>query len=292
MTNFSGADDGSGRYDGVLKNGRHAAMNVARLVWIEALLWRWIAMARRWPRTVLAGVAAAAAAGLTLAALFLDVNADTTRMVSSKLDYRVAQLDYKAQFPSLQDQIVVIIRARTADGADAYAAALSTRLTEQNDVIDGVFAPFVDPFFQKNGLLFLSVERLDETLARLNKASGLFGALGPNPGLPELYDALAEAAEASGRGLFNADELDSAFAGLADTIEARLRDEPQPLSWQGLFSPADDAVHQRILTVSPKLDRSGFNAPMRAVEAVRGLAAEVANDQSRLDAEAFVTGDL
>ncbi|MEO1015827.1 MAG: MMPL family transporter [Pseudomonadota bacterium] len=273
-------------------------MNVQRLTQIEAALWFWIAAVRRRPRAAIAAVLTAALAGAALAATFLGINADTSRMVSSKLDYRQAQFDYLNAFPGVEDQFIVIARAPTPDAADAYARALVERLRARTDVVRDVFAPVADPFFERNGLLYLSFDELDQTLARLSQASSLVRALGETPSLEQLYDTLADAVEnveQMGPGGVDPSVLDRAFSSIAATINARLSEAtpPKPLSWRTLFDGEEaGALNQRVVSITPVIDRSGFRASRDLLAEIRSEAAAAKDEARFAGVEAHVTGNL
>ena len=114
-------------------------MNLQLLNRIEGALWAWMSLVMRHPVKMISGLVALAALGTLLAVNGLGVNSDTSRMVSSELDYRKAQIDFEAAFPKEEIRVALIIRARSEDEADAFSAKVSDVLRKRTDVVSDVF---------------------------------------------------------------------------------------------------------------------------------------------------------
>ena len=94
--------------------------------------------------------------GLWLSLSFLGVNTNTSEMIDPDVPYRVAQTKFEQAFPDTNDQILVIIRADSPDGLDIFSAELAAAL-KTSELVRSVSHPPSDLFFQKNGLLYLSL---------------------------------------------------------------------------------------------------------------------------------------
>lgn len=246
------------------------------------------------PRRAIATLVGFAVIGLVLAITGLGVNSDTSKMVSSKLDYRQAQIDFEAAFPAEETRISVIVRARTEDEADAFAARMQDVLRARTDVVTDVFAASADPFLVQNGLLYLDSDELDELLANISAAAPVLKRLGRAPTLDRLYLALADALEPVEVGDELAEALERSIDSVAETIDKRLAGTPEPLSWQAIFVQPDEDedpnLHQRIIAVSPVLDLSRLQPARPAVLAIdKAVAAIVA--EGEFDVEASITGN-
>ena len=124
-------------------------MNQRLLSRIEGALWAWMSAVMKQPRLAIGTLAVLALAGLLLAVNGLGINSDTSKMVSSKLDYRKAQIEFETAFPAEETRVSVIVRARSEDEADAFTLLLVDALRERTDVATDVFAGSVDPFLIK-----------------------------------------------------------------------------------------------------------------------------------------------
>ena len=248
----------------------------------------------RQPRKSIGFLVTLAIIGCLLTLNGLGVNSDTSQMVSSKLDYRQAQLDFEAAFPDEENRVTVIVRARSEDEADAFTKLLVDEMRQRTDVATDVFAGSTDPYLTRNGLLYLDSDELDEVLANISAAGPVLKRLGRAPDMDRLYLALADAFEPLEEGEELSEALERAIASVARTIDARLAGTPEPLSWQEIFVEADEddnpGLHQRIVSISPVLDLSRLQPARPAVyaidEAVKKL---VANGDFQVTAD--ITGN-
>ncbi len=237
---------------------------------IEAgLLW-WVRRVHAWPRAFLLGVTLLAMGGTLLALNDLRINTDASDMIDPDLPYRVAQRDFEAAFPNLDDVILVWVRAPSADEVDAFTASVSERLAQRTEAIRGVYAPTSHPFFARNGLLLMSEEKLDGQLNRLTKAAPVIEAINRDRSADALFAALASRAElarSADRGEEDRAFLDPVYGELSRVVDARLSATPSALSWQRLFTLDDDpdAINQRVIAVSPELDFMSLQPAKRVI---------------------------
>ena len=247
-------------------------MNLHLLNRIEGALWAWMSLVMRHPKKMIAGLVALAVLGLLLAVNGLGVNSDTSRMVSSKLDYRQAQLDFEAAFPREEIRIALIVRARSDDEADAFSDEVAQVLRGRTDVVSDVFAATADPFLIQNGLLYLDSSELDELLGGITAAAPVLKRLGREPDLARLYLALADAVDPLESGEAPADALVRAMDAVSEVVERREAGTPEPLSWQAIFRNVDEDeepnLHQRIISITPVLDMSRLQPARPAVLAI------------------------
>lgn len=247
-------------------------MNQRLLTRIEAGMWTWMSAVMRQPRKAIGILIALATIGLILAATGLGVNSDTSKMVSSNLDYRQAQIDFETAFPEEENRVTVLIRSRSEDEVDAFTMLLAEEMRKRTDVVTDVFAASADPFLIQNGLLYLESDALDQLLANITAAGPVLKRLGQSPDMDRLYLALADALEPLEAGDDIPEALERAIGSVAETIELRLAGTPEPLSWQAIFvepdADKDPNLHQRIISISPVLDMSRLQPARPAVQAI------------------------
>lgn len=263
-------------------------MTETRLRMLERLLWRWVELVRRRPRTVLAGVIASGAVCAAVAAGGLSVNTDTREMISNDEPFRQAEQRFDREFPNLKNAILVVVEAATLDEADAYSAALVERL-QGAEAIRDVFAPAVDPFFVENGLLFLSEQDLNDRLDRLNKAAPLLGDLVADPSLDTYLSSLARSVKIADRVGVDDPVLDRALLQTATTLRGRMDGTPQAFSWQALFTEPGEGPARRLITVAPEFDFDAIQPAKAALVSIRAAIAEARADGT-FDVEVGVTG--
>ena len=85
------------------------------------------------------------------------IDTEMTDMISDKLPYRKLEKEFQGAFPQFKETIVVVIDADTPEAARLQAAKLAGRLKRETGLFKGVYAPGSGEFFERNGLLYLSV---------------------------------------------------------------------------------------------------------------------------------------
>lgn len=246
------------------------------------------------PRRAIGVLVGLAVAGLLLALNGLGVNSDTSQMVSSKLDYRQAQIDFEAAFPDEETRISVIVRARSEDEADAFSMKIVETMRARPDVVSDVFAANADPFLIQNGLLYLESDELDELLGSITAAGPVLKRLGRTPDMDRLYLALADALGPFDAGDEIPEALDRAMISMSQTIDLRLAGTPAPMSWQAIFvepeADKDRDFNQRIISISPVLDLRDLQPARPAVLAIDKAVADIAASGD-FDVTAAITGN-
>jgi hopanoid biosynthesis associated RND transporter like protein HpnN len=209
------------------------------------------------------------------------INTDSSALLSSELPYRKTLKDYERAFPQLQDNLVVIVEGDSPDRAEDAAEALYERLNGRTDLFDNVFFPTGDPFFEREGLLFLEVKELQDLSDRLAQAQPLLGTLVDDRSLRGLFGVLAEAAEGIRLGEVDPGLLVRPLDMIADTVQALLDGKPARLSWRDLMTGLPDRPSDRrqIILYKPHVDHS-FAPADRAIEAIRTAAAQLNLDQA------------
>lgn len=254
------------------------------LPFLEALLWGLIAFARRRPVTVCLFWLVMSGLAVWQVGTRLTINTDSSDMISPDAPFRVAASELKAAFPDLDDQVLVVVRASTPDGASAFTEELAGRLSGRDEV-RAILAPPSEPFFKENGLLFLEVEELESLLAKLTNAAPLIERLGPDPTLGTLFDALAEAAEQDGASA-DQDTLDALYTELA----AVLTSDDKVLSWETLLAAGEPPDAQVLFTLDPVLDFTKLK-PAQAVKTAILEEAALVRSETGMDAEVLITGE-
>lgn len=242
---------------------------------MSRLLASWVVFAQRhaWAYLIIAVLAGAGLVHYT--AGHLSVDTDTRNLISDKLAWRQAEKELDAQFPTLASTLVVVIDQGTPEQLDAVQAKLVATLRARTDLYDEVFAVDTEPYFRRNGLLFLEPEALQKLADDLTQAQPFLGALDQDPSLHGLFTLLGRALDAPGAADF---DLSPAFGGIAKSVTAAADGKPGPLSWESLVGGGTSnlAGSRRFIELSAKLDFSQLlpaQAPVGFVhESLRALA--------------------
>lgn len=237
---------------------------------MESFLINWTSLARKsgWLGVVIFLIATVLCG--FYAANNLKVNTDTTSMLNSEFEFQQRALALRNAFPSIKNDIVIIIRAPTDDEADAFTRKLVARLNQQQDLLQGAFAAEIDPFFVQNGLLYLDIPELEARLSQMTKASGLIETLVKSPTSGAFFTGLAENDALAEKSNTDRSALNGLYRELSAVIAASLNDEQRPFSWLGALDPdgvPEDGV-QRYVYATPALDYSRLQPAKPAIEAI------------------------
>ncbi|GFO61283.1 transporter [Geomonas silvestris] len=184
---------------------------------------------------------------------------------------------WRAEFGDMED-IVVVIESKDAERAGAFGSRLYQELAKDKKVFADVFYPFALPFFQKNGLMFMSLDELKELHRNLSLAAPVLQELSAAPKVSTLFTHLTKRMDnyVAGKGdelpglVFMLDKLGAGFT----TFGAG---KGSPPSLETVFMNSESsfakAGQQQILTVLPVRNSTGF---VPAVAAIAKVRAEVA----------------
>lgn len=251
-----------------------------------------IALVIRHSGSCLLAYALAVALSIAAAASWLGVNTDSSQMLSSTLGFQQKTRTLNRDFPGIKNAIVVVIRSKNADVADAVAKEITNELSKSENVT-GTYAPSIDPFFLQNGLLFQSVDDLDKTLDRLNKSASLLASLRSDPQLANFMHALFTAEELAKGAVFDRTFLDDFYKDVSATIGGRLNGKFTPLSWSKTTSATQDEQSseiQRIIYVTPQFDFTAIQPVKASYQTIQSAIANVSEDLREVSTIG-ITGD-
>ncbi|MBA4142559.1 MAG: MMPL family transporter [Nitrosospira sp.] len=233
----------------------------------------WAATSYRFAGWVLLAAALIGAACAVYTARNLGMDTDTTDMLSEDLPFRANDERYRAAFPEDADILLLVLEAPTPEQAQAAAGRLAARL-EQDKNFHDVYAPNVDEFLIRNGLLYQDVPELERITDRLAAAQPLIARIAEDPSLETFASVLTEAVDElrKGRSL----ELRPVFSGVGATVAARLGGEARPLSWQTLFSgEPQKSRYRQLIMVKPVMDYTELFAAEQSIASLRATAREL-----------------
>ena len=238
------------------------------------LLTRLVDRCRRYAILVFVVGLAGGALGSLYAARNLGIITNTDEMFPASLPWRRQQIALDRAFPQFQGLLVVAIRSKIPEAAEATAKELVARLAADHAHFRSAREPAPLGFFEREGLLFLSDAELRSVLNRLISAQPLIGQLVSDPTGRGLFAAFSLMALGLTHGGVDLSPYNSAFAAFDRTIAAALAGHPRPLSWVSLLSGpvAAQAGNTMIVLVQPRVDFSALEPGGAATEAVRRTA--------------------
>jgi hopanoid biosynthesis associated RND transporter like protein HpnN len=262
-------------------------MGTARNDWTARMLGIWVSGVLRHRRLTIAGFLIVAGLGLGYARSHLGIDTDTSGMISPELPWRQNYLEYRHNFPARDRNLIVVVDSPVAEAATAFATALAERLAARPDLYRSVFLPAHDPFFERNGLLYLDVAALESLSARLAAVQPLLGRLQQGLAGTTLVELLTEilAREPSRAG-----ELEPLLVGLTAALDAVAAGRREALSWQALLNPEQLGTTPELVLIEPVPDLARALPAAAAIEQLRDEIAALARADSPALVRARVTG--
>ncbi len=205
------------------------------------------------------------------AVLELGITTDSISLAGKGLPSRAKHDAFAALFPNLERALFVDVDADNPELARESAQALAERLRVRPDAFADVYLPGEGAFFEKNGLLYLSVEEIEQFADKVAEVEPFLGELERDQSLTNalslIRQGLARVRE-EGRG-------SAPWSTLLDRVgraTLRVYDEyPLAISWEeALFArSASDANRRVVIVAHPILDFGhvlSARRPLRAIE--------------------------
>lgn len=208
------------------------------------------------------------------------IDTDSAKLISPSVPWRQRNAAFDKAFPQTTDLIAVVIDGTTPELAERASADLVERLAARKDFFRSVRRPDAGPFFDRNGLLFLSTDEVAKTTERLIAAQPVLGSLAADPSLRGLMDTLQLTLEGVRQGQTPLGPLQPAFSAIAATLDGVLADRPMPLSWQNLLGGGkpDPRALRRFVLVQPQLDYTSVQPGEAATRFIREAVVEAGFD--------------
>jgi len=201
-------------------------------------------------------------------------------MLSKDLEFRKNYENLKNNFPSLSNNILIVITGETPDLSEDIAKQLSASLSKEKDLFSFVFDPKNDPFFLQNGLLYLDTDELEDLSDNLARFQPFLVSLSSDASLNNFFKILNRAVENKN---IPEKDLSRVFSAMEKTLsiyQARLgnyfKQQKIPMSWQNLmnenFTDGQENLNYNFIVVKPKTDFSTLQPATSAIQKIREIS--------------------
>jgi uncharacterized protein len=243
----------------------------------------------RWT-VIIAGTLLMVGAAVFDAARF-SINTDIEGLISEDLPWHQRQLELSKAFP--KKGIIVVIKAPTPENAEQATHELTQVLTKSPDLFPVVEQLDSGDFFQRNGLLFNSLDDVRRTAEGLTKVQPFIAALAGDPSLRGVMTALSFAAEGVRGGRIKLEQLAWPLSLADRTLGDVLSGKPATFSWRELLQgqPLPSKQLRHLIGVQPTLDFAALQPGRKAEEGIRRVAAEL-DLQNKFGATVELTGQV
>jgi hopanoid biosynthesis associated RND transporter like protein HpnN len=244
------------------------------------LIGRTVAASARHPWIVLLLIGALTLAALVFTARNFAMTTDTAKLMSQRLDWRQREFAFEAAFPQLNNLTMVVVDGATPELADDAAKRLVAALKDRPDLFRTVRWPSGGPFFEREGLLFLSLEDVRATTDGLVKAAPMLVRLRADQSLRGVLVALSDMALGVKSGEVSPQDIEPALTAFSETFENAAAGQPAFFSWRTLFIDRKSTHREtrHILLVQPVLDYAVLEPGAAASDAIRHISRSLGLD--------------
>jgi hopanoid biosynthesis associated RND transporter like protein HpnN len=234
------------------------------------------------------------ACGLTLNYTLdnLKVDTNTADMISTEVPFQKNRIRLERAFPQDVSTVLLLVEGKTPEETADAVQRIGAELRKNPVDFQSVYIPDEGEFFARNGLLYLSLDELEDLSAQLANAQPFIGRIAENNTLSGFLDILGEALKASGENSLEI-ELDPLLEKVREAVAATARGEPYRLSWQQLMLTRDEGlgVTKRFIIVRPVLDFEQLLPAEKSLAAIdRVLAGVLTGDLA--DVRVRKTGEV
>lgn len=210
----------------------------------------------------------------------LGIDTNTDNMLDRNLPFRKLNDDYNTAFPDQVDLLVAVIDGDTVERAEAAGDELAMALRKSRVHFRSVQQPANDPFFAKNGLLYLDDKEFAEVTDRLADAQPYLATLAADTSLRGLFEVLGLAIEHSSAD-YNRQVLGDLFTALSETTENTVAGHPTNLSWRERLLPSRNGSNDRrqFVIVQPPTDYGSLDPHALGIDMVRATIHKLGLDK-------------
>jgi hypothetical protein len=223
---------------------------------IGRLLSRWVGFVLAHAHWVAAAVLVLALFLLVYAVARLGINSDNVSLLDEDLPSRRALDEFAELFPILNNALLVVIDADTPELARDAAIQMAARLSEQSDQFRNVFIPGGGEFFERNGLLYRSVDDLYDFTDHMAEVQPLIAELERDSSIANLSAIVRVGLERVDSNPISSEQWSAVLDRLSDGAAGVFDEFPLAISWEEflLSGSSLDVSKRRILMLEPVLD--------------------------------------
>ncbi|MFL4967454.1 MAG: MMPL family transporter [Xanthobacteraceae bacterium] len=223
------------------------------------------------------GFLLAAIASASYFARHVVITTDNNQLMSSSLPWRQQELMIDLAFPQRVDRILVVIDAATPEAADNAADAMVNELSPRSDLIRTISRFDGGEFFERNAILFRSLDEVRRDTSDLISAQPFLGTLAADPTLRGVFRALSQSLEGVRRGKAKLDDLSPALAAIADALQALANGKTAAFSWRTLVTgrAAEPSELRHFVNIQPVLHFGDLQPAGKATAVIREAASRL-----------------
>jgi hopanoid biosynthesis associated RND transporter like protein HpnN len=204
------------------------------------------------------------------------INTDLTEMISNDLPFRRVVKKFHADFPDLVGAIVVVVEGDAPEQVNQARHILADRLRRETGLFKSIYTPGGGPFFEKNGLLYLSESELEQQGDALSEMQPFLALLSRDFSLSGLFSVLTQIVEQQDISLADNEKIIRLFDKLGQAFTYAGQGKKQHMSWQDLMLDNSKLSRKtQLILLQPILNYQKINPAKQAVNLIRKATEEL-----------------
>lgn len=242
--------------------------------WLEPRIERWVDAVQRRASAICWGSLAVTLAALVYAALTLGINSDNVRLLADSLPGKIAYKEFSRYFPNLDDALLIVVDGADTEQTRQAARRLEEALSERSDSFTEVYVPGGGSFFERNGLLYRSLDELDTFAIQMATLQPVLAQLEADPSIESLAGIIRLGLDA----VRKEGGPESQWAAILDQVghaTVTVFDEfPVAVSWEEVLLRGSslEVSKRRVIVAHPVLDFDSVLAAGRPLQVIRDTA--------------------
>jgi hopanoid biosynthesis associated RND transporter like protein HpnN len=240
----------------------------------------WVPLVQRHPYVFILIILGATFWALSFTIKHFHVVTDMNALVAHKSNYRQKEREFKEAFPMFEKTLVVVIDALTPETAASASDQLTSLLRRQPDLFRWVYQPGGARFFQRNGLLYLSAEDIEELTDRLAEGQPLLALITEDMTLRGFLLAMERALQSGRDSGMPVQRLTHVLNTLSITVSGVTKGLRHELSWQDIMGRTQGigSKNRRFIITQPIPKQGTFFPMQKAISALRRSGDELTRD--------------
>ncbi|MEA3466948.1 MAG: MMPL family transporter [Thermodesulfobacteriota bacterium] len=204
------------------------------------------------------------------------IDTDLTEMISNDLPFRQTVKKFHKEFPDLVGSIVVVVNGDIPEQVRQARNILAKRLQRETKVFKSVYMPGSDPFFNKNGLLYLSAQELERQGDSLSEMQPFLALLSQDFSLTGLFSVLKQIVSQQDIPINDNAKLVQLFSIIGDAFSNVGQGKTYPISWQNLMlEKTATSPKNQFIILQPALNSQVLHPAKQGINIIREATKEL-----------------
>lgn len=207
----------------------------------------------------------------------LKVNTNTAELISPDMPFQRNRIALEQAFPQDIGTILLLVEGDTPESTAAAVKRTTQQLRGNPADFTSVYVPTEGDFLARNGLLYLSMNELEDLTNQLAKAQPFIGRLSKDNSLRGLFGIVGEALTESDKSDFEL-ELDPLLHKISEALDKNSAGQNYQVSWRQLMTPdraSGFGITQSFILVKPVLHYEEVMPAEKAMKALDTILHEV-----------------